>query len=133
MSVTFTIDGNLEHCDKHHLWTMESYEDFGKVEHFRVYPFDMTVCNGAFGQICDLLNIAGLDHCGGEIDPEELEALVIHADAKDCIVEPVFADGEMGCIMITDGYNEGRNSRYLAGLLEIAQEAIKRRKMVIWY
>jgi len=132
MSITFTIDGNIEYCDKHHLWKMESYEDFGKVEHIKIYPFDMNVANGSFGQICDLLNIE-LDHCEGEIDSEEIIALIIHADAKDCIVAPTTIEGEMGCTVIYSGYDEGRNARYLAGLLEIAQEAVKRGKKVIWY
>lgn len=131
MSVTFSIINNTEYCEKHNLVKIERETLYGEDYILRHYPHEMNVANGSCAQICDLLNIP-YEYCG-EIDVEELIALILHAMPENCIVAPTTIEGEQGAVMIESGYDISRNNRYLQTLLDMAHEALRRgENLIVW-
>ena len=131
MSITFSVNNNEEYCEKNKLFKIERQFHLGKSYTLHHYPFELNVACSSCAQICDLLNIPTQDH--GEIDVEELIALILHAMPENCIVAPTTIEGEQGAVMIESGYDISRNTRYLQTLLDIAQEAIRRgENLSVW-
>ena len=153
MSVTITISGNREYFEANGGIPMVEYDcqtcEFegpdpacveclpyggkGKVR-LEALPFNGNICSSNLYRIWALL---GLDpetdgDCYGQIDGADLLERLKKADPMRLVQETVEATGSGGCHVVYCGTDEDAARNYIRFLTEMAEEAIRRDKLIWW-
>lgn len=125
MSVSITISGNVQFCDRNGLFR-EIHDDYGIM---REYPFDMNLANGNFAALWSAM---GMDSMYGDIYPQKLAARVRALKCEDVVREESSEFGSGGCEIINCGLPAEQVSRYIEALSLMCEEAERREEKIVW-
>jgi hypothetical protein len=122
MSVSITIMGNYDYCQKHNL--VENDE----------YPFVLNMSNGNFSTFANALGLVDQedDMWTGEVYPQKVKKLLLCFDPELAVRGQEDSYGRNGCRVIECGLQEEQINRYIALLMLICEEAERREEKIVW-
>ena len=140
MSVTITINNNIQYCNENNLFTPDSIECCNDKEcpsckgkgtyTFNQYPFELNVSNTNFDVLWSALNLHS--EPDGEMYPQRLKIALKSFDPALLVRDTVKEKGHHQPSIIHCGIDAERARYYYEKLMIIAEEAMKREELINW-
>lgn len=129
MSVTITIANNEAYVRKHHperiLVDVYPADEQSPEMKFERLPYEMNLANGNFSTVFSALGL-DVDYCG------HLDGRVLRDALRKTPLELLFRATVVDGNVTYCGIGQEQAAGYFTGLLEIAEEAVRREENVVW-
>ncbi len=131
MSVTLTIQNNTQYINANHpeLIQVEVYEQ-GTAQEFtcKSYPFEFNVSNSNFAFLWQTLGLYTEDSYSGSIEPTLLQNCLKRLEIDSICRQDVVEDR-----YFMQGITLEKATRYYWSLMQLINEAKKRKALIVWY